>query len=108
LRGARRWAWGSGVVTVTLLAGILGYFTAFVWDHAAYFNSYVKVFGVPRGIGQLTSEQVKHRTRSYKITRKGRYGPVASMEALIATGPFTAGGVPTRFESSSGGKAKNE
>lgn len=108
LRRARRWAWGSGTVTLTLLVGLLGYFAAFVWNRSAYFNSYVKVFGVPRGIGRLTAEQIKHRALSYKITTKGLYGPVMSMDAVNATGHFATGGMTTGFETSSGDRAERE
>jgi hypothetical protein len=108
LRRAWRWAWGSGLVTLMLLVGILGYFAAFHWNHDAYFNKYVKVFGVPRGIGPLTAEQIRHRDLSYKITTEGRYGLVLRMEAVNATGQFTTGGMTTGFESSSDETAKSE
>ena len=108
LRRAGRWAWGSGLVTLVLLLGILGYFAAFRWNQDEYFNSYVKVFGVPRGIGPLTAEQISHRALSYKITTSGRYGLVARMAAVNATGQSTPGGMTTGFESSSGETAKSE
>jgi energy-coupling factor transporter ATP-binding protein EcfA2 len=108
LRRARRWACGSGVVTLILMLGILGYCAAFRWNYDAYFNSYVKVFGVPRGIGPLSADQISHRNLSYKITTKGWYGLVARMEAVNAMGQFTTGGMATGFESSSGETSKSE
>src|SRR5262249_11728763 len=108
LRRARCWAWGSGVVTLMLLVGILGYYVGWVWKHDAYFNTYVKVLGVPRGIGPLTAEQVRHRALSYKITTKGWYGSVVRMEAVNAAGQPATGGMQTGFESSSGETAKSE
>ncbi len=108
LRRARRWAWGSGLVTLTLLVSIFGYLVAYHWNHETYFNSYVKVFGVPRGIGPLTTEHIRHRALSYKITTQGRSGRVVRMEAVNAMGQVTTGGMTTGFESSSGETAKSE
>lgn len=109
LRLARFWALSFGAVTAILILGILGYFVAFRWNHDRYFAHYVKVFGIPRGIGPLRVEQVRHRALSYKITTKGRYGSaVTHMEAVNDLGNPTTGGMTTGFETSSWETAKRE
>lgn len=86
LRRIRRLAWGFGLATVSLATAILYYCVAYVWDFNAYYKAYAKVWGVPQGIGPLTVADVGHRTASYKITRRGRFGPVASMQLVNAAG----------------------
>ena len=86
LRRIRRLAWGFGAATVSLAAVILLYFVAYRWDFNAYYKDYVKVWGVPQGIGPLSAAEVGHRTASYKITRRGRLGPVVSMQLVNAAG----------------------
>lgn len=98
LRRARRWAWGFGLATLALLAGLLGYFAAYRWDRDTYFNSYVMVRGVPHGIGPLSADQVRHRSKTYRITTKGRIGEVIRMEAVNASGQLANGNKPTGFE----------
>jgi hypothetical protein len=71
LRRIRRLAWGFGAATVSLAAAILLYCMAYVWDFNAYYKDYVKVWGVPHGIGPLSAAEVRHRAASYKITRRG-------------------------------------
>jgi hypothetical protein len=86
MRRVQRMALAFGLATASLLAAILVYFVAYVWDYDTYYNDYVKVWGVPRGIGPLTTADVGHHTASYKITRRGRFGPVVSMQLVNAAG----------------------
>jgi hypothetical protein len=86
LRRVRRLAWGFGAATVSLAAVILFYFVAYRWDFNAYYTDHVKVWGVPQGIGPLSAAEVGHHVASYKITRRGRLGPVVSMQLVNAAG----------------------
>ena len=56
------------------------------------YASWVKVHGVPRGIGKLTLEEAKRRALSFVITRRGRQAdaPVIRMRAVDASGRPTA------------------
>lgn len=102
LRRARRMAWGFGLLATILVVGILLYYVAEHREFDAYYNSFVKVRGVPEGIGLLTADQVRHRALSYKVTKRGRCGPVVRMEAVNSTGQPTIGsGVFSGFEGSS-------
>jgi hypothetical protein len=56
------------------------------WERSTYYKDYVKVWGVPKGIGELTDAEVHHRSNSYKITTTGMFGPVVNMEAVNAAG----------------------
>ena len=75
-----------GLATASLLAVILVALVARVWRYDAYYKDYAKVRGVPQGIGPLTAAEVGHRTASYKITKRGRLGPVLSMQLVNAAG----------------------
>lgn len=102
LRRARRMAWGFGLLATILVVGILLYYVAELREFDTYYNSFVKVRGVPEGIGFLTADQVSHRALSYKITRRGRFGPVLRMEAVNSTGQPTIGsGVVSGFDETS-------
>lgn len=81
LRSARRFGM---LVTLLVLAtvGSLAYYLALVREHAAYFNDFTKVRGVPHGIGRLTLAQVHHRATSMKLVTKGFFGPVLRLEAI--------------------------
>lgn len=64
--------WVVSAVAVLLLG--VGVF--FVWDYfrtkVVYYGDYVEVFGVPHGIDELSSEQVKHRQYSYRMEMSRR------------------------------------
>ncbi|MDQ3584096.1 MAG: hypothetical protein M3495_21990 [Pseudomonadota bacterium] len=86
LRRIRRLSWGFGGATLGLAAAILLYLVLDRWDSNAYYEEYVEVRGVPRGIGPLTAAEVGHHAASYKITKRGRLGPVTSMQLVNAAG----------------------
>jgi hypothetical protein len=88
-RWVRRMALAFGLATAGLLVVILFYFVAYVWDSNAYYRDYVTVRGVRQGIGPLNTAAVRHRTVSYKITKKGRLGPVVSMQLVDSAGQPT-------------------
>jgi hypothetical protein len=49
-------------------------------------EEYVEVRGVPLGIGPLTAAEVGDHAASYKFTKRGRLGPVTSMQLVNAAG----------------------
>lgn len=57
----------GGIVTVVVLL-LVGFFT---WDYyrtkVEYYRDYVEVFGVPQGIGSLSSNEMSHREASYRF-----------------------------------------
>lgn len=82
LRRARRVSMTLGAIIVAILAGFLGYWLGWVRESSTYFNSYVKVEGVPKGIGALSIQQVRHRPWSIRIVRAGWFGHVRRAEAV--------------------------
>lgn len=58
--------YGGIVAAVVLL--LVGFFT---WDYyrtkVEYYKDYVEVFGVPQGIGSLSSNEMSHREASYRF-----------------------------------------
>lgn len=58
--------YGGIAATVVLL--LVGFFT---WDYyrtkVEYYKDYVEVFGVPQGIGSLSSNEMSHREASYRF-----------------------------------------
>lgn len=57
----------GGIVAATVLL-LVGFFT---WDYyrtkVEYYKDYVEVFGVPQGIGSLSSNEMSHREASYRF-----------------------------------------
>jgi len=90
LRRARLLAVSFGTAALLLICGILllGYLKD--WDYVKYYNSFMKVSGEPKGVGELTLTQVQHRPVSIKIIRKGRWGRALRMEAINSKGELTA------------------
>ena len=64
LKRVKRLAWGFGGATLTLAAVILSYWAAYVREHVNHYKEIVKVFGVPRGIGPLSTADIAHRGAS--------------------------------------------
>ncbi len=58
------------------------YWDSHIRDHAAYFNTIVKRFGVFEGVGPLTTADVAARSLSFKVVTEGRHGPVVRVEAV--------------------------
>lgn len=69
--------WGALVSTAIV---IMFLYFAFVFESGGYYNSWVKRFGLPVGIGKLSKKQVQLRSESYKIIKKGFLGPVVRLE----------------------------
>ena len=57
----------GGIVAAVILL-LVGFFT---WDYyrtkVEYYKDYVEVFGVPQGIGSLSSNEMSHREASYRF-----------------------------------------
>lgn len=56
---------GAAVAVILLLVGF------FVWDYyrtkIKYYSDYVEVYGIPEGIGRLSSNEMSHREASYRF-----------------------------------------
>lgn len=61
------WVKTSIAAAIVLIIGVGGWF----WDYnrvkVSYYKDYVEQWGVPVGIHKLTSEEVAHRSQSYRI-----------------------------------------
>lgn len=83
-----------GVVAAVLVLALIGaglwYRDAYVAPHIEYYANMMPRWGMPMGIRKLTEEQVRHRGTSFRMTRKGRRGPVMRVEAINARGVYTA------------------
>jgi hypothetical protein len=77
-----------GLVIILFAAGVLFYEAEFA-ENAHYYKTFVKKFGQPFGIDELTSEQVRHRASSLKLVRYGFLNPVVRIEAVDADGKCT-------------------
>jgi hypothetical protein len=111
LRRARLVALVCGSAALLLIGGILGYWFGFRREHAEYFKDFVRVYGVPKGIGPLTARQIQHRPSSLKITTRGIFGnpPVIRMESVDAAGRLANdSNIETDFEATSGAQALGE
>lgn len=89
LRRAHRLIAALTLTVVALVLGILTHRYLYVWDYKADYRNFVKVFGEPKGIGRLTSSQVRHRAESLRIIRKGRWGRVTEMQVVNSRGELT-------------------
>jgi len=89
LRRAYRLITALVLTVVALVLGILTHRYLHVWDYKADYRGFVKVCGEPKGIGPLTLSQLRHRTVSFRIIRKGRWGPVTEMQAVNSRGELT-------------------
>jgi hypothetical protein len=102
-------------------AGVSIYFL-FFYQYSDLFENYVKKWGFPEGIGQITKEAASHRDFYYKLTRKGMYTIAfknnsiwslsiqpkhyETLEVLNGYGKPTAGFIATYF--SAYGEVKDE
>lgn len=78
-----RWMVYGGIAAV-LIVLIASYFT---WDYfrlkVDYYDDYVEVYGVPKGIGKLSSSEVSHREGSYRFeSQKGKVRRVSYVNSL--------------------------
>src|SRR5262249_40375799 len=84
---SRRLQLGAAAALVLLIGGApLAYLDGYVRDHARYYSSIVKRWGVFYGDGPLSAEEVQARPMSWRIHSHGRFGPVYRMEAVNGAG----------------------
>ncbi len=87
VRRLQRAVVGLGLATASLTAAILVYWVIAVREYDTYYNSYVDRWDAPDGVGApLSASEVRHHSASYKITRRGLYGPVVHMELVNEKG----------------------
>lgn len=74
--------WSGPALLVLLGLGTLGYEYAYKWEHTAYYSNFVKVRGEPKGVGELTLQEVRRRAFSLRFVTQGRFGHVIRVEAI--------------------------
>ena len=74
-----------GALLVVLLGGGV-YWDFFVRPHEAFYNAYTRRWGVFQGVGSVGSDDVAHRSRTFRFLQKGRFGPVVRVEVVDGTG----------------------
>lgn len=66
--------WAKCAIAAAIVFLIAG--GCYIWDYnrtkVKYFKDYAEVWGVPQGIGKLTSSEHRHMNRSYKFVSKKR------------------------------------
>jgi len=73
----------SLMVTTIGLAGYTSWYRySYEWEHITYCNQFVKRYGLPQCVGELTKEQVQKRPVSYRLLRKGSQNPVYKVQAV--------------------------
>jgi YD repeat-containing protein len=84
LRQAHRRTLAWARLAMILLGGIV--FSAYGWwiPYAAYCQNFTKRWGVPHAVDLLPKAAVAHRSWTIKLTQKGRFGPVQSLEVIDA------------------------
>lgn len=73
-----------GGVAALVVAVVAAFFT---WDYfrlkVNYYADYVEVYGIPKGIGKLSSREVSHRQSSYRFeSQKGKVRRVSHVNSL--------------------------
>ena len=106
LRRMRRVAWGFAGATATLLAAIVLYSWAYVWDRVTYYKDNTEVWGVRKGIGPLSAADIVHRSASYRFIRQGFFGPVLIVEQVNSAGHLGYG--LSGLLAATGGKSDEE
>jgi hypothetical protein len=95
-RGALRASVVAAVVLAGIASAILWYWDAYLRPVTEYYSAYTKRWGIPQGIGSVTEGQWPHRQSTLRFTRKGRWGKVATIEAIDGKGrPSLRHGVGT-------------
>ncbi|OQW91363.1 MAG: hypothetical protein BWK78_04870, partial [Thiotrichaceae bacterium IS1] len=85
-RRQRRWKWAGVASLIVTTVGLAGYTYWYqyssVWEHETYCNQFVKRYGLPQCVGELTTSQVQGRAVSYRLLRKGSKNPVYKVQAV--------------------------
>ncbi|MGY6276133.1 nSTAND1 domain-containing NTPase [Methylomonas sp. MgM2] len=80
-----RTAWA--IVCIFLLIGGLVIWDIKYREHVNYYNTFIKRWGVPQGIGGLSPDQVRHRAASFEFT--SLTGKVIRVKAVDSRGECT-------------------
>lgn len=77
------WSKVAAIVAAVVVLGVGG----FIWDYnrvkTYYYKDYVEQWGVPQGLGELSSGEHSHAERSYKFTyQKGKLLRVSHVNSL--------------------------
>ncbi len=81
-RGLIRASVAATGIIAAIGGGIYWYFDGYVWENETYCNQFVKRYGLPQCIGELTTNQVQGRAVSYRLLRKGSKNPVYKVQAV--------------------------
>jgi hypothetical protein len=88
-RGLVRASLVAAVIIVSLLGGIVWYWDAYLREHVTHYKNMVKRYGIPEGVGKLSTAQASHRAASLEFVTKGRYGPLLRVRAVDGSGALT-------------------
>lgn len=89
LNRLRYTAWGSSLSIIILILSVSTINYLYFRPHVSYFDSFTKQWGLPIGHVELNDEQQKHRSITFKFTRKGSRNQVDSIEAIDSPGQCT-------------------
>ncbi|OAD21442.1 repeat protein, partial [Candidatus Thiomargarita nelsonii] len=89
-RGFRRASAVAAVIIALIGGGFYWVLDGYYWKHVRYYNTYAKRLGIMEGVGELTRQQVRSRTVSYKFIREGRYNPLQKVQAVKGSGELAA------------------
>ncbi|MCP4696522.1 MAG: hypothetical protein GY862_06705 [Gammaproteobacteria bacterium] len=81
-RGLIRMGAIAGLIIAVVAGSVWWYLDSRVWDHIAYYNTYIKRFGIMEGTGPLSEKQAHTRKASYQFFRYGRHGPVFKVQMV--------------------------
>ena len=88
-RGLVRASLVAAVIIVSLLGGIVWYWDAYLRENVTHYKNMVKRYGIPEGVGKLSTAQASHRAASLEFVTKGRYGPLLRVRAVDGSGALT-------------------
>jgi len=89
LNRLRYTAWGSSLSVIILILSVSTINYLYFQPHVSYFDSFTKQWGLPLGHVELSEKQQKHRSVTFKFTRKGSENHVDSIEAIDSLGQCT-------------------
>lgn len=85
-RRRRRWASLGAAALAMAIGGVGVYWDFNIRPHETFFNAYTKRGGVLEGVGPVSADAVKARSRTFRFVHQGRGGPVIQVEAIDGTG----------------------
>ena len=85
-RRAFLWAGAAALLILAIVA--LWVWDAFYRPHINYHANVTKRGGLPKGIGELRAEQIRHRNLTLEFSKHGRSGPVKEIRAVNNRGAY--------------------